>query len=255
MNRSGRDAIDTRIRPSDPRAAFIATVVVVVAVLTIVRESRAMLPVLAFACAWHLVATVRPRATARMLARVIPFALVIVALNAVLVPGEALVAIQGRRVVSREGLAAGVFFALRLSVMLVAVAAFLSTSTPESMARGAHDVLRRLSERAASTVALFVFLSMGFVPLLADEFQRIRVAQSFRGGDFSGGAWRRAETARTWLVPLLVSAIHRSGELAKTVELRGIRERLVNAIEAPRLRVADVALVAAAAAVVWLAST
>jgi energy-coupling factor transporter transmembrane protein EcfT len=227
---------------------------VVIASLTTIRDPRAMLATLAFVCAWHLAVAERPRATARTLARLLPFAIVIVVLNAVLVPGEALLSVAGRRVVSREGLSDGVFFALRLAVMLMAVSSFLAASAPESMARGAYDVLRRFSRRAASRVALFVFLSMGFVPLLSDELGRIRVAQSFRGGAFSGGLLRRAEIARSWLVPLLVSAIHRSGELAKSVELRGIRERLIHTIEPPRLHVADVVWVAAAVAVVALAS-
>lgn len=234
--------------------AFLVAAWVVLASLTVLGEARALSAVLLFVCAWHVLVTGSPRATVRAFARVLPFALVIVALNAVLVPGEAWLSLLGRRVVSREGFEAGVFFALRLAVMLMAVSAFLATASPESMARGVYDVLRRFSADGARRVALFVFLSMGFVPLIADEFQRIRVAQAFRGGDFSGSVWRRAETARAWLVPLLVSAIHRSGEMAKTVEMRAIRDRLVNTIEAPKLRAADVAVAAAAVAVVvWVA--
>lgn len=227
---------------------------VVVASLTLLRDARAMSATLLFVCAWHLLVTGRPRVTARALARVLPFALVIIAINAVLVPGEAWVSLWGRRVVSREGFEDGVFFALRLAVMLMAVSAFLSTAAPEAMARGVYDVLRRFSTDLARRVALFVFLSMGFVPLIADELQRIRVAQAFRGGAFSGSVWRRAETSRAWLVPLLVSAVHRSGEMAKTVEMRGIRDRLVHTIEAPKLHAADVAVAAAAVVVVVWAS-
>ena len=226
----------------------------VAASLTTILDTRALLGTLLFVCGWHLVVVGRPGVTVRSLARVLPFAMVIIVLNAVLVPGAALLSVAGRRVVSREGLDDGAFFALRLAVMLMAVSAFLAASSPESMARAVYDVLRRFSRRAASQVALFAFLSMGFVPLIADEFHRIRVAQSFRGGDFSGSLWRRAETARAWMVPLLVSAIHRSGELAKTVEMRGIRERLAHTIEAPRLRFADVLLAIATVAVVVLAS-
>ena len=79
-------------------------------------------------------------------------------------------------------------------------------------------------------------------------------ACSLRAGAFAGGFWRRAEVARAWLVPLLVSAIHRSGELAKTVELRDIRERLAHTMDPPRLRASDVVLVGCAVAVVVLAS-
>jgi energy-coupling factor transporter transmembrane protein EcfT len=213
-----------------------------------------MLIELAFVCAWHLVAGGRPRATLRALRRVVPFAIIIVAINALLVPGEALFTIAGRHIGSHDGLDDGIYFALRLAVMLMAVSAFLATASPESMARGAHDVCRRFSREAASRFALFVFLSMGLVPLVADEFERIRVAQSFRSGAFTGGLRRRADIARSWMVPLLVAAIHRSGEMAKTVELRSIRDRIAHSIEAPRLRLPDIVLVAAALLIAYVTS-
>lgn len=213
-----------------------------------------MLIELAFVCVWHLVASGRARATLRALRRVVPFAILVVVINALLVPGQPLFTIAGRSIGSHDGLEDGIYFALRLAVMLMAVFAFLATASPESMARGAHDVWRRFSREAASRFALFVFLSMGLVPLVADEFTRIRVAQSFRSGAFSGGLRRRADIARSWMVPLLVAAIQRSGEMAKTVELRGIRERIVHSIEAPRLRPADVVLVVLALVVAYVTS-
>jgi energy-coupling factor transport system permease protein len=185
---------------------------------------------------------------------VAPFALVIVALNAVLVPGEPMVTLGGHRVASREGFHDGIFFALRLAVMLMAVSVLIAGTAPESLAAGVHDLVRRVSPRAARRVALFVFLSMGFVPLFVDEIARIRMAQSFRGGDFSGGVLRRAGSVRAWLVPLVMSAVHRSGQLALAVELRQIPSRLVRTIEVPRTRAADAVLLLAATVLVIAAS-
>ena len=241
-------------RPSDPRVAFLVAAAVVVAALVTIPDSRGMLLALVFACTWHLAVTRRVRDTLHLLRRVLPFALLIVVINSVLVPGEPLLVIAGRRVTTWEGFDDGVFFALRLAVMLVVVAAFVASSSPEAMARGAYDMLRRVSTRAASRTALFVFLSMSFVPLFGAELERIRIAQGFRGGDFKGGMRRRADTVRTWLVPLLISAVHRSGELTKTVELRRIRERLVHTIDSPQMRAADLVLATMALVVVAFAS-
>jgi energy-coupling factor transport system permease protein len=92
---------------------------------------------------------------------------------------------------------------------------------------------------------------MGFVPLFVDEIQRVRVAQSFRGGNLRGGMLQRAGSLRMWLVPVLMSAVRRSGELALAVELRDTRHRLVDSIPAPRARAIDIAwLVLVIAAVV-----
>src|SRR6188508_906729 len=98
---------------------------------------------------------------------------------------------------------------------------------------------RRVSPALASRVAFFMFLSIGFVPLFADEIQRVRVAQSFRGGELKGSMLRRAGALRMWLVPVLMSAVRRSGELALAVELRDIRHRLVASIPPPRMRIVD----------------
>jgi energy-coupling factor transport system permease protein len=243
----------SRFRPHDPRVALFVAGLWVAASLLTIGDPTSMLAAAAFVCAWHLATTRRLGVTARSLGRVVPFALIVVALNAVLVPGEPLLSVAGRRVVSRQGLDDGVFFALRLGVMLMAASAFLATAGPEATARGMYDLVRRVSRDAAARVALFAFLSMSFVPLVADEFQRIRVAQSFRGGDFSGGLLRRAQSVRAWLVPLLVSSIQRSGRLAMAVELREIRERLPRTIEPPHMHVADALLaVATVVAVVAL---
>jgi len=242
------------VRPSDPRVILGSVLLVVVAAAATIRTTPAMLAVLAFVCGWHALATARPGSTVRALGHVVPFALVIVALNTVLVPGEPIATLGGHRVASREGLHDGIFFALRLAVMLMAVSVLISGTAPESLARGVHDLVRRISPRAAEKVALFVFLSMGFVPLFIDEIARIRVAQSFRGGEFSGGFVRRAGSVRAWLVPVLMSAVHRSGQLALAVELRQIPARLVRTIEVPRARAADAVLLLATVVLVVAAS-
>ncbi|HET6347897.1 MAG TPA: energy-coupling factor transporter transmembrane component T, partial [Candidatus Krumholzibacteria bacterium] len=131
------------------------------------------------------------------------------------------------------------------------VSALVCAAPPESLACGVHSMMRRVAPRLADRVAFFVFLSMGFVPLFTDEIHRVRVAQSFRGGDMKGSMLRRAGSVRTWLVPVLMSAVRRSHELALAVELRHIRDRLVPSLPAPRMRASDVVhLVAVTAAVV-----
>jgi energy-coupling factor transport system permease protein len=243
-----------RIRPTDPRAVLLATGALIVTAVAGARTSISMLGLLAFVCAWHLVVTGSASATGSSLRRTAPFVLVIVVLNAIFGPGRALVSIGGVRLVADRGLANGVFFALRLALMLMSVSLLLVTVTPESLARGIYDVARRASRRSAEAIALFIFLSMGFVPLISDEFQRIRTAQAFRGAGLSGGLWHRIDSMRSWLVPLLLSAIHRSGQLAVAVELRQVRERLPQTVDPPRIRGADVALLVSTAAAIVAAS-
>jgi energy-coupling factor transport system permease protein len=241
-------------RPADPRALLVAVCLVVVASVATVRTLPAMLALFVFAAVWHAVAGNRPGVTLKVIRRILPFAAVIIVLNAVLVPGTSLLAVAGHRVASVEGAHDGFFFALRLGVMLMSVSLLLTATDPESLARGVHDLVRHVSAPLAGRIAFFTFLSMGFVPLFVDEIQRVRVAQSFRGGDLKGGMLRRAGSVRMWLVPVLMSAVRRSGQMALAVELREIRPRLIPALPAPRMRAADILGLMLVAAVVVAAS-
>ena len=240
-------------RSADPRMLLLSILVIVIASMTTVRTIGGMLGLCAFVIAWH-VAAVQRDATLRALRRILPFVLLIIVLNAVLVPGDALVSVAGRRAVSSQGLRDGVFFALRLGVMLMAVSLLVSGGPAEALAHGIHDLLRRVSRRLADRIAFFTFLSAGFVPLFVDEIRRVQTAQAFRSGDTNRGLARRAASVRLWLIPVLMSAVRRSGQLALAVELRDIRSRLIPSLPALSLRAADVAWFVAALAVIVVAS-
>jgi energy-coupling factor transport system permease protein len=127
---------------------------------------------------------------------------------------------------SREGFAAGVYYALRVLVLYAAIVVFLTVASQEAVAKGLAALLRPISPGLARRAAFYGFLSLGFLPLFADEVKRIRIAQGFRGGGLRGGLWAKITGVRLLLVPILLSAIHRSGQLAMAVELRGIRDSM-----------------------------
>jgi len=158
--------------------------------------------------------------------RLVPLVLLVVVLNGVVAAGEPVVSLAGRKVLSRDGLLAGVFFALRLSAMVLALAALVAAAPPEAIARALHSFLRPVSGRLAEAVAFHGFIASSFVPLFRREFERVRLAQSFRGADMGGGPLRRARAARALVVPLLLSAIRRAEQLALVLELRGLRARI-----------------------------
>lgn len=243
------------LKPSDPRVLLLSVMLVVVASIATVRTLPAMLGLLVFVVVWYVAAARRSTSLFAVLRRIAPFAAIIIVLNTFLVPGDALFAFAGRRFASVQGAHDGLFFAARLGVMLLSVSLLLAATDAESLARGVHDLLRRVSPSIAARVAFFMFLSIGFVPLFADEIRRVRIAQSFRGGELKGGMLRRAGSLRMWLVPVLMSAVRRSGELALAVELRDIRHRLVPSIPSPRMRAIDCFWLLLVVAAVVAAST
>jgi energy-coupling factor transport system permease protein len=243
------------LKPADPRALLVSVVLVVAASVTTVRTLPAMFGLLVFVSIWYVAAARRPTSLLAVLRRIAPFAAIIIVLNTFLVPGDALFAFAGRRFASVQGAHDGLFFAARLGVMLLSVSLLLAATDAESLARGVHDLLRRVSPSMAARVAFFMFLSIGFVPLFVDEIRRVRMAQSFRGGELKGGMLRRAGSLRMWLVPVLMSAVRRSGELALAVELRDIRHRLVASIPSPRMRAVDIVWMLLVMAALVAAST
>lgn len=152
------------------------------------------------------------------------FLALIVVVNGYFVPGRPLPGLL--RFLSFEGLSSGVFFALRVVVLIYSVTVFLGITSQEALARGLSGIISPFSRSLAQRVALYGFLCLGFYPLFADEVRRIQVAQRFRGGGLGGGLRERLIGVRLLLVPVIVSAIQRSGHLAMAVEVRNIRSTI-----------------------------
>jgi energy-coupling factor transport system permease protein len=206
----------------DPRCLILVFLVVLVFTFAI-GSSTGLLLLLAYVVLLSRLARVPVRRIASGLRGLLLFLFVIVAANALLVEGEPL---AGVAFLSRRGVYSGLYYGLRVVVLYLTLVVFLCVTSPEALAKGLSSLLRPFSKRLARRVALHGFLAMGFLPLFADEVRRVRIAQSFRGGAIEGGLLRRAAGVRMLIVPLLVSTIHRSGQLAVAVELRGIERSI-----------------------------
>ena len=75
----------------------------------------------------------------------------------------------------------------------------------------------------AHELAMMVSIALRFIPVLAEEAERLQKAQMARGADFTGGPIRRARKLIPLLVPLFISAFSRADRLAIAMEARGYR--------------------------------
>lgn len=112
------------------------------------------------------------------------------------------------------------FIALMLLINLLT----LSTSLNE-ITHGAEHLLRPLGHIGlpAHELALVLALSLRFVPLLAEETERIMKAQAARGADFGHGRWgfvQRAKRLLPLLIPLFITSLDRAEDLAVAMEAR-----------------------------------
>ena len=72
----------------------------------------------------------------------------------------------------------------------------------------------------AHEFAMMISIALRFIPVLAEEAERIKKAQLARGADFSGGLLRRTRQMIPLLVPLFLSAFDRADRLAIAMESR-----------------------------------
>jgi len=222
----------------------------VAAAMVAISGLAAAAAVLAYVLALHAAAGRPARELLAHARRLVPIVAIIVLLNGVLAPGASAVSLGGRTLLTREGISAGAFFSVRLCVLYLATVVLVATTPPEEFAAALFAFLRPLSRRGAARAAFYGFVSMSFVPLFADELERVRLAQSFRGATLSGGLVERVRGARLLVIPLVVSAIRRSEQLAMVTELRGLEERLGDTLVIRRARAAEAALPLVTAVVV-----
>ena len=210
--------------PADPRLALVA-VILLMAAAFLSRRLDGQACLLVYLLGLHLLSGCSPRIIWKRLGRIMIFALLAVLLNAVLVKGEPLLTIWGRAIMSWQGLARGIYFFLQIMVLYLTVLLLLTVTSREDIARGVGALLKPVAPGLAGKFSLYAFLSIGFLPLFAGEFERISLAQRFRGGGLEGGLLNKIRGVRLLLVPLILSAIHRSSQLAMVVELRGLKRR------------------------------
>ena len=96
-----------------------------------------------------------------------------------------------------------------------------------------------------------IAMALRFVPILAEEYDRIRMAQMARGADFSTGSpvFRMRATAAL-AVSLLLSAFRRADELALAMEARGYGRGPRTSLRELKLNKTDLAAFATVAAFV-----
>lgn len=121
------------------------------------------------------------------------------------------------------GFARGCFYAARIILLVVAslIVTYTTTSTDlMSALSGFLRPLRRLRV-PVDDVAMVFSLALRFIPVTAEEFERVRAAQWARGAAFSEGSLQ--ERLRAWqtvLIPLFVGLFRRADVLAVAMDAR-----------------------------------
>ena len=116
------------------------------------------------------------------------------------------------------------YIILRLIIMISLTMVLTSTTKPMDMTNAFEWYMMPLKPLRFPTheVAMTLSIALRFIPTLLDETERIMKAQASRGVDFNhGGLFKRLGAVIALIIPLFVSALERSEELANAMIVRG----------------------------------
>ena len=111
----------------------------------------------------------------------------------------------------------------RLANLLLLGCWLMGTTESMILIRGISTFFRPLKKwLPGEEVALVMGMALRFFPLLLEEANEIALAQRARGVIFRGRRWRRKlKGLISMVIPLFLSTLRRSGELARAMEARG----------------------------------
>lgn len=125
--------------------------------------------------------------------------------------------------ISTTGVYSATYLLFRLVLMIIGSSMMTYTTTPNSLTDGLEKLLSWMNRLHVPVheLAMIMSIALRFIPVLVEELDRIMKAQMARGVDFKeGNIIERLKKLMPIIVPLFVSAIRRSNELALAMDAR-----------------------------------
>jgi energy-coupling factor transport system permease protein len=214
----------------DPRVKLLA-VVFITATFMAQRKIEILAMGLLGALALFLVGKINLRYALRSLIPLFPLFAFVLILQLLFYPqkqaleaGEAIFWHWKWIIISWPSLVSVGTMALRMTDIVLLLTLFTSLADISDLTHGVDGLLRPFQRIGlpAHEFALILVVAFRFVPMLGQELERLLKAQAARGGEFSRG-WgvKRIFQLFPLFVPLFLSALRRSEELAVAMEARG----------------------------------
>ncbi len=147
--------------------------------------------------------------------------------------------------ISMEGIKQGTHVVLNLMLIMVLANVLTSTTAPMDLTFGLMSLLAplKLIRVPVAEVAMIVGAAIQFIPVLIQEADLIKKAQTARGARFESKHFlEKAASFQTLIIPLFLSAFRRADELAMAMEARGYISAQGRTAKAPQpMRFKDMA--------------
>lgn len=140
--------------------------------------------------------------------------------------GESAVALAGSFGIVWAGLSRGLFYAVRIALLVMTTSLVTFTSSAVGLADACTSLIRPLKKVGVPVedIGTMFSIALRFIPVTAEEAERIMTAQKARGVNFSeGGLVSRVKVWLPVLVPLFVGLFKRADDLAAAMEARCYR--------------------------------
>lgn len=128
---------------------------------------------------------------------------------------------------TKQGLNQAVKLMARIVLMIMCASLLTYTTTPNNLAQGlakSFNFLEKFHVPVAD-MAVMIEITFRFIPIMIEEANVIMDAQTARGVDFhSGSIFKRMKNVMMIVIPLFISSIKRSDDLAMAMESRGFRD-------------------------------
>ena len=216
---------DTSLHRLDPRVKILS--VVALSLLIFGATTGEIVLISAFLFAAIRSAGMTPAVALRSLKPVAVFMAMIFSVHLLFTEGEPLVSLAPLPMrITREGILRGLFVTWQFAGLVLAAAVLTRTTSPSDLVGGIERLLRPFSRVGVPSqdIAVMIAMALRFMPMLMEEYDRLRTAQMARGADFTtGGLLLRGRAIAALAVPLLLSSFRRADELAVAMEARGYR--------------------------------
>lgn len=121
-----------------------------------------------------------------------------------------------------EGLERGLFFAVRMVLLVAASFAVCLTTTSSALLEAFCFIIGPLRRFRVPVddIALTLALSLRFIPVIEQEFLQIRAAQISRGGQSAGTLYRRLQIWGSAFSALFIGLFRHADALARAMDAR-----------------------------------
>ncbi len=212
---------DSILHRLDPRDKLVGTIIYIIS-LFLYKEPVPFLLAAVFLAVCVVLSKVPFSYIVRGLRAIMILMLVTAFFNMFLTPGEVIFS-YGILKLTREGLIAAIYMAVRLVMLIISSSLMTLTTTPTQLTDAMERLLWPLTKLRLPVheVAMMMSIALRFIPILLEETDKIMKAQMARGADFeTGNLIKRIKAMVPLLVPLFISAFRRANDLAMAMEAR-----------------------------------